>query len=104
MTAPDQCRSAPNCYPVPMTTVDVVFRYATPPSEAVTFALANTREVYGIRRLTFDRNARTISVEYDATRLNASVVAQLIRRAGLQLIEEVPLALPAAPPEPAPAV
>jgi hypothetical protein len=87
-----------------MTTVDVVFRYATPPSEAVTFALANTREVYGIRRLTFDRNARTISVEYDATRLNASVVAQLIRRAGLQLIEEVPLALPAAPPEPAPAV
>jgi len=42
-------------------------------------------------------------VEYDATRLNSSVVAQLVRRAGLQLVEEVPLALPAAPPEPAPA-
>ena len=87
-----------------MTTVDVVFRYGTPPTEAVTFALANTREVYGIRRLTFDQNARTVAVEYDATRLNASVVAQLVRRAGLQIIEEVPLALPAAPPEPAPAV
>ena len=86
-----------------MTTVDVVFRYAAPPTEAVTFALANTREVYGIRRLSFDQSARTITVEYDATRLNASVVAQLVRRAGLQLIEEVPLALPAAPPEPAPA-
>jgi hypothetical protein len=86
-----------------MTTVDVVFRYAAPPTEAVTFALANTREVYGIRRLFFDQSARTITVEYDATRLNASVVPQLVRRAGLQLIEEVPLALPAAPPEPAPA-
>ena len=86
-----------------MTTVDVVFRYATPPTEAVSLALANTREVYGIRRLSFDRSASTVTVEYDATRLNSSVVAQLVRRTGLQLVEEVPLALPAAPPEPAPA-
>ena len=86
-----------------MTTVDVVFRYATPPTEAVTFALANTREVYGIRRLSFDREAHTLRVEYDATRLTAAVVAQLVRRAGLQLVEEVPLALPPVSPEPAPA-
>jgi hypothetical protein len=86
-----------------MTNVDVVFRYATPPTEAVTFALANTREVYGIRRLSFDREAHTLRVEYDATRLNAAVVAQLVRRAGLQLVEEVPLALPPAAAEPAPA-
>jgi len=86
-----------------MTTVDVVFRYAAPPTEAVSLALANTREVYGIRRLTFDRNANTVTVEYDATRLNSSVVAQLVRRAGLQVVEELPLALPPAPVEPAPA-
>lgn len=86
-----------------MTTVDVVFRYATPPTEAVSLALANTREVYGIRRLSFDRNAHTITVEYDATRLNAGTVAKLVRNAGLQIVEEVPLALPPAPPEPAPA-
>ena len=86
-----------------MTTVDVVFRYAAPPTEAVSFALANTREVYGIRRLSFDKAARTLTVEYDATRLNAGTVAKLVRNAGLQIIEEVPLALPAAPPEPAPA-
>ena len=85
-----------------MTTVDVVFRYAQPPTEAVTFALANTREVYGIRRLTFNREARTLTVEYDATRLNSSIVAQLVRRAGLQLVEELPVALPPAPVEPAP--
>lgn len=86
-----------------MTNVDVVFRYATPPTEAVSLALANAREVYGIRRLTFDRNASTVTVEYDATRLNAGTVAKLVRNAGLQIVEEVPLALPAAPPEPAPA-
>jgi len=86
-----------------MTTVDVVFLYATPPTEAVSLALANTREVYGIRRLTFDRNANTITVEYDATSLNASVVAQLVRRADLQIVEEIPLTLPPTPSEPAPA-
>ena len=83
--------------------MDVVLRYAAEPTESVAFALANTREVYGIRRLCFDRPARTLRVEYDATRLNAAAVTRLVRNAGLQVIEEVPLALPPAPPEPAPA-
>jgi hypothetical protein len=86
-----------------MTTVEVALRYAAEPTEAVAFALANTREVYGIRRLSFDRETRTLRVEYDATRLNAAAVTKLVRNAGLQVIEEVPLALPPAPPEPAPA-
>jgi hypothetical protein len=86
-----------------MTNVEIVFRFAAPPTEAVTFALADAREVYGIRRLTFDREAHTIRVEYDATRLNAAAVTKLVRNAGLQIVEEVPLALPPAPPEPAPA-
>ena len=85
-----------------MTTVDIVLRYATPPTEAVTFALAKSREVYGIRRLCFDLDAHTLRVEYDATRLNAAAVIQLVRSAGLQVIEEVPLALPPVAPEPAP--
>ena len=86
-----------------MTTVDILFRYATPPSESVTFALSKTREVYGIRRLSFDRAASTLRVEYDATRLNAAEVAQLVRQAGLQVVEEVQLTLPPPAPEPAPA-
>ncbi len=81
-----------------MTTVDLVLRYATPPTEAVTFALAKSREVYGIRRLCFDRDAHTLRVEYDATRLNTAAVIQLVRSAGLQVIEEVVLALPPAAP------
>ena len=86
-----------------MTTVEIVLRYATPPTEAVTFALANTREVYGIRRLSFDRSAHTLRVEYDATRLSAAEVTKLVRNAGLQVVEEVPLAAPLPAPEPAPA-
>jgi hypothetical protein len=80
-----------------MTTVDILFRYAAPPSEAQVFALANARDVYGIRRICFDHAARTVRVEFDATRLNAAMVTQLIRRAGVQITEELALILPPAP-------
>jgi len=86
-----------------MTTVDILFRYAAPPSEAVTFALANAREVYGIRQLKFDRSAHTLLVEYDATRLNAATVTRLVRQAGLDIVEEVSLIPPQPEPEAAPA-
>ena len=86
-----------------MTTVEIQFRYATPPTEAVTFALGKAREVYGIRHLSFDRIASTLRVEYDATRLNAAMVTQLVRQAGLQVVEEVSLTPPPAAPKPAPA-
>ncbi len=86
-----------------MTTVDILFHYAAPPSEAVAFALANTREVYGIRRLKFDRVARTLRVEYDATRLNAATVTNLVRQAGLDIDAELPMIPPQPAPEPAPA-
>lgn len=71
-----------------MTTVEILFRYATQPTEVVTFALAKTREVYGIRNLNFDRAAQTLLIEYDATRLNAATVGRLIRQCGLDIVEE----------------
>ena len=74
-----------------MTTVEIVFRYATPPSEQVAMALARVSDVYGIRRQVFDGAARTLRVEYDATRLNAAVVTKLVREAGLDIAEEPPL-------------
>jgi hypothetical protein len=82
-----------------MTTVEILFRYQGQPSEPEIFALGNAREVYGIRRLSFDRAASTLLVEYDATRLNAATVTQLVRGSGLELIED----LPALPPPPPPA-
>jgi hypothetical protein len=83
-----------------MTTVEILYRYAAQPTEAVLFALSAAREVYGIRQLTFDRAVQTVRVEYDATRLNAATVTALVRRAGLEIAEELPL-IPPPPPEPA---
>ena len=74
-----------------MTTVEIVFRYATPPTERVAMALARVSDVYGIRRRVFDREARTLRVEYDATRLNAAAVTRLVREAGLEIAEEPPM-------------
>jgi hypothetical protein len=38
-------------------------------------------------------------VEFDFTRLNRSVVMELLRSAGIDIVEEVPLAAPAPPKE-----
>ena len=83
-----------------MTTVDILFRYVAEPDEAVAFALGNMREVYGIRQLRIDKPAHAVLVEYDATRLNAATVTNLVRSAGLQIAEELPLL----PPQPEPEV
>ena len=77
-----------------MTTVEILFRYTSTPTDAQAFALSNARDVYGIRHISVDGAARTVRVEYDATRLNASTVAQLVRRAGIQIVEELPLIPP----------
>jgi hypothetical protein len=85
-----------------MTQVDILFRYAATPTEMATFALGNMREVYGIRRLTFDRDLRTLRVEYDATRLDAASVTKLVRQAGLDIDAELSLIPPQPTPDPAP--
>jgi hypothetical protein len=77
-----------------MTTVEILYRYSTPPTEAAVFALASTKDVYGIRRLSFDQAARTLRVEYDATRLTPAAVTSLVRQAGLEIDAELPLIPP----------
>lgn len=86
-----------------MTTVDVLFSYTTPPTEQAVLALAATKDVYGIRRLSFDREARTLLVEYDATRLTTAAVLSLVRQSGLEVEAELSLIPPQPEPEPAPA-
>ncbi len=85
-----------------MTTVDIVFRCVEAPTEQIALALARARDVYGIRKLSFDMANRTLRVEYDATRLNAAAVTRLVRLAGLEIApDEPPLPAPeaaAAPP------
>jgi len=87
-----------------MTTVEILFRYTAPPNESVAFALAGIRDVYGIRKVSLDAAARTVRVEYDATRLTPAAVTKLIRMSGLEIAEEVSLIPPVVEPEAAPAV
>jgi len=86
-----------------MTTVEIVYRYAAPPTEQVALALACARDVYGIRHLSFDGAARTLCVEFDATRLNAAAVASLVRAAGLEIEQDLPQLAAPAPAAAAPA-
>jgi copper chaperone CopZ len=86
-----------------MTTVDVVYRYGKTPTEAAVLGIARLREVYGIRRVQFSEAEKTVTVEYDSTRLSEQVVHQLLRRGGLDVIEKVVLYAPPVPVEAAPA-
>ncbi len=72
-----------------MTQLDVTYRYLAPPRESSVLALNSLREVYGIRRLELDERARTIHIEYDATRLTDQGIRQLLRRAGLDLAQNL---------------
>ncbi len=85
-----------------MTQLDVLFRYAEHPSERAMFALSNLNKVYGIRKLQVNEKEKTIRIEFDSTRLTRVIVAQLVRRAGFDVVAELSL-LPQQPPPAAPA-
>lgn len=74
-----------------MTQLDVLYRYGVPPTEAAVLAVSRVREVYGVRHLQFDESAKTVRIEYDATRLTEPVIHQLLRRAGLNIVETLPM-------------
>ena len=84
-----------------MTQLDVVFRYGLPPTESSTLAMAKVREVYGVRHMQLDEAKKTVRVEYDASRLTEPVIHQLLRRAGLDIVETMPMFTIPPPPEPA---
>ncbi len=75
-----------------MTQVDVVYRYEAVPAAGAATAIARLREVYGIRQIGFQEKEKTVRVEYDSTRLSEPVVHNLLRRAGLDIVERVVLA------------
>lgn len=81
-----------------MTQVDIVYRFHKNPTEQAALGIARLREVYGIRQVQLNELEKTIRVEYDSTRLNEQVVSQLLRRAGLDITEQVILYTPPAPP------
>ena len=75
-----------------MTFLEVAYHYGAPLREATMRALDDVREVYGVRRITFDPKAQIVRLEFDASRLKEPVVAALLRNAGVDLRERLALA------------
>jgi hypothetical protein len=75
-----------------MTQMDVSFRYVNRPDERIMGAIDNMREVYGIRRISFNEKEQIVRVEYDASRLKDPVVAKLLRNTGLAIGDKLVLA------------
>jgi hypothetical protein len=75
-----------------MTQMEVAYKYAGPPTESAMRAIDNMREVYGIRRISFNEKEHTVRVEFDASRFKEPVVANLLRRAGVDILERMALA------------
>jgi hypothetical protein len=75
-----------------MTQLEVLYRYVNPPTQSEMLALDNVREVYGIRKISFNEKDQTVRVEFDASRMKEPVIAGLLRRAGMELKERLVLA------------
>ena len=74
-----------------MTALDVVFRLGRQPGAPEMQAVYEVREVYGIRKISFEGDGMMVRVEYDASRLSEKTVAALLRRAGLDIRDIVAL-------------
>jgi hypothetical protein len=75
-----------------MTYLEVVYRYQTPPGEKELRAIDSVREVYGIQRIQFNEQERTVRVLFDASRMKEDAVARLLRQAGLDVQDRLVLA------------
>jgi len=75
-----------------MTQLEVVYRYGAPPGEPEMRAMDAIREVYGVRRISFNEKDHTVRIEFDASRLTADTIAGLLRGAGMDVREKLVLA------------
>ena len=70
---------------LPMTFIEAVFPYEPPVSERELSTLNSVREVYGIRVVKCNQERKTVTVEYDASRLNKTDIEFMLRNAGIRL-------------------
>lgn len=75
-----------------MTYLEVVFGYETLPGERELRAIDGMREVYGIQRVRFNEEEKSVRVLYDASRMKQDAVAKMLRQAGIDVREPMALA------------
>jgi len=79
-----------------MTFLEVNYRYRGPLSPAQLKRLGELAGQYGLRRIRLDEKLSVARIEFDASRLKESEVLHWVRRAGIPLLERVPVDRPAA--------
>jgi len=71
-----------------MTAVVAVFRYQGKLGMRQAQNLGESCTLLGVRKIQVDESSSTISVEYDATRMDQRGVAALLRRLGVPITED----------------
>jgi len=72
-----------------MTTVEITFRYQGEFRPEAPFRSQENHSNFGVRQMKVDSANRTVTVEYDATRLDAAGVAAVLRRCGVPVTDRV---------------
>jgi hypothetical protein len=72
-----------------MTLVEVTYDLQSPLRPAQLRALSSFANTYGLRRFHVDEQRRQIVLEYDASRLTETVVAHVLRNAGISAERKV---------------
>jgi hypothetical protein len=68
-----------------MTKLTIEFELQGPLDEARLESLSDVHKIYGINTIEIDSDMKHVSVEYDASRLNAKEVEAALRRAGIPI-------------------
>lgn len=73
-----------------MTTVVVIFKFQGELGSAVASKLGESYTHLGFRKIAVSEREQTITVEYDATRMDENGVAAKLRKLGVPIVEKVP--------------
>jgi hypothetical protein len=75
-------------YNLRVTLIEITFDLQRPPTAEQTPRLGSFANTYGLRRFRLSAEGRKLTVEYDASRLKRTEVANVLRRAGIAVAGE----------------
>lgn len=71
-----------------VTLIEITFDLQRPPTAEQIRRLGSFANTYGLRRFRLASEGRTLILEYDASRLKRTEVANVLRRAGIAVVGE----------------
>jgi hypothetical protein len=81
-------RRALCCYNLRVTLIEITFDLQRPPAAEQLRRLGSFANTYGLRRFRLAAEGRRLVLEYDASRLKRTEVANVLRRTGIAVVGE----------------